>query len=107
MLGLRCSIYKNAEFGDFDCSNRGISSRCKKVTLVGPEVAGVFKPDPDAPAVEFVVRDIMGQEYLTAYPAGYKESGKLYMFGGCFIYSSDSRFKDLATYPIPLHDRIE
>lgn len=29
------------------------------------------------------------------------------MFGGNFCYSSDSRFREICQYPIPIHDRFE
>jgi hypothetical protein len=29
------------------------------------------------------------------------------MFGGNFIYTSDSRVREICAYPIPIHDRCE
>jgi hypothetical protein len=58
----------------------------------------VFEPSEDAPAVE--LRTLGG--VLSAKPA---EDPRWWMFGGCFIYTSDSRFPSHA--PIALHDRTE
>jgi hypothetical protein len=107
MKGLICSIYQNPN-GNF--SMRGISTRATEVLLV---------PDPDAhcdfgipkifdaadlPVVVLRTRKIGDKEYLRAVPVELTK-GIHSMMGGCFIWSSDSRFP--ADYPIPLHDRVE
>lgn len=87
------------------------SSRFDKVVLVPspdfPNVPEIFEATPDMPAVAMVKRHLFGGEppYLTAYPVvdGKIDTGR--MAGGCFIETSDSRFP--ATYPVPLHDRLE
>ncbi len=102
MKGLLCWIYKD-EGGD--SSNGGLSSKAQRVILVDSEIGDApFEPSEKIPAVKLVRRNI-GGEYLSAQPMSepYDEIG--YMFGGCFIYSSDSRFP--SSYPIPLHDRCE
>lgn len=33
--------------------------------------------------------------------------GLPYMAGGCVVYTSDSRFRELSEYPLSLHDRTE
>ena len=104
MKGLICEIY-DSPLGN--CSNNGISSKCKKVTLVGPDVAPIFEASDDAPAIKIVERDIRGEKYLTAYPMEDAPSGKWFMFGGAFIWDSDSRFRKISPYPVPLHDRVE
>lgn len=93
--GLRCNIYRPAH-GNY--SNGGLSSRVDQVTLVGPEIHGPFAPSEDAPAVE--LRRLGG--VLNAKPV---DDPRWWMFGGCFIYTSDSRFPSNA--PIALHDRTE
>lgn len=35
-------------------------------------------------------------------PAGYHS-----MFGGNFVWTSDSRFSNIYKYPVPVHDRVE
>lgn len=100
--GLHVSIYKNAnaEFGD--CSNRGLSSRHNRATLTGPNIPEIFEPSEDAPEVQLLPGNL-GHGYK-AVPAEHGE-GAGPMFGGCFIYTSDSRFP--SKQPIPLHDRWE
>ena len=107
--GLRVDILKHK---GTSCDGRSnFSSRLDEVTVVPspdfPDVDGPFEPDESAPAVAVVVRNIGGREYLTAYPVvdGRIDTGR--MAGGCFIYSCDSRFRDISPYPIPLHDRKE
>lgn len=103
MKGLIVEIYKPSHG---DSSNGGLSSKCGKALLVGKGIPEIFDASDDCPAVEIVERIVCGDTYLTAYPV--KEAPQhqtLYMFGGCFIYTSDSRFP--ATYPVPLHDRSE
>lgn len=104
MKGLLCNILENKSIGN--CSNGGISSRCDMVTLVGEGIDEVFEANDTRPAVKVVTRNILGAPYLTAYPV--KEAPKNsvgYMAGGCFIWTTDSRFP--SDYPIPLHDRSE
>jgi hypothetical protein len=104
MKGLIVEIYRNS-FGD--CSNKGLSSKVTKCLLVGAGVPEIFNSSADCPPVQIVERNIRGEIYLTAYPV--KEDGTLDkgMFGGTFIYSSDSRFREISPYPVPLHDRFE
>lgn len=115
MNGLICSILQPKDIGN--CSNGGLSATCSKVTVLGVKynsgefksMCNVFSPGADAPAVVIVERMIYGESYFTAYPcdADGKPFDGWYMFGGCFIESSDSRFHDFFTYPVPLHDRQE
>lgn len=100
MQGLICTVYRDH---DIDCSNGGLSSKFDKVTLVGLGMSGPFEPTDECPAVLLQRRIIGGKEYLSAIPL--ENKGLWNMFGGAFIYTSDSRFPN--DYPIPLHDRIE
>ena len=109
-MGIRVDIFRPA-FGD--CSNGGISSKVKTVTLVDAD--GPFQPDAAAPAVMLIVRNLFGERYVHAVPVELHRSGKWAMFGGTFIHSSDGRFGEAVskltghrhTYPIALHDRTE
>jgi hypothetical protein len=97
--GLICSIYTP---GRANCSNDGISSRCEEVTLVDIGV-DLFSPRPDRPAVRLIKRSFSGKVYLHAEPVDQPTGLVGPMFGGTFIFSSDSRFP--SDYPIALHDR--
>ena len=67
---------------------------------------GPFEPTKDAPPVVIVTRMIGNRPYYTAYIVNDDmRIERNRMFGGTFIYTSDSRFA--ADYPIPLHDRKE
>lgn len=58
--------------------------------------------DLELPALRVEVKK---NGYLVAEPIGADWVGRRLMFGGNFIYSSDSRFRALSSYPIPVHDR--
>lgn len=98
--GLYCEIYKN-HYGD--CSNGGLSHQHDAVCLMCSN--GVFTPDDNHPAVYLRYRDVGGKTYVNAVPDDALENKTWYMMGGCFIWTSDSRFP--AEYPVPLHDRVE
>lgn len=102
-----------------NCSNGGISEKCKSVTVLGVlKLDGtfvgldpIFEPTNERPAVVIKERDLFVNDkpYLTAYPCDNEGNPKQgwYMFGGCHIYCSDTRFNRISRYPIPLHDRKE
>ena len=48
----------------------------------------------------------IGGEYLHVEPVDQQPEGRTsYMFGGCYVGSSDGRFP--SRYPLALHDRTE
>jgi hypothetical protein len=96
MKGLVCDIFKS----DYNSDLNVIASKCNSVTLVGEGIPEIFNASDDAPAVTW--KKIANTQHIAAVPEG---ETKWVMFGGTFIYTSDSRFP--AEYPIPLHDRIE
>ena len=73
----------------------------KNVTIIDDALPKMLTVTEDRPAVRLVRRKICGKDYIHAEPY---ERGS-YAFGGRFIYCSDSRFRDINQYPIPLHDR--
>lgn len=104
---LRAEIFK---YKGNDCSNGGISSRFNDVYIICDE--GNYKFDenelPDN-LVVLVKRELWGENHWYIKP--YKDTPKGnvgYMYGGCIVSSSDSRFRRLCgDYPLPLHDRTE
>lgn len=109
MKGMTADIFK---FNGQSCSNGGLSATVDEVTIVsinGHAMPPIHEPDAKRPAVAIVTREC-GGPYLTAYPCD-PETGIIdkagRMDGGCFIYSHDSRFRAIANYPVPLHDRKE
>lgn len=102
---LSCSVYRSADGGD--CTNDGITSRVEIGLLVGTDYPkGTARAD--CPTFLLREREVMGKIYLHAIPSDIPEGEKGYsgwMFGGNFLYTSDSRFPQ--PYPIPVHDRRE
>lgn len=103
MKGLICSVFRDASHGD--CSNNGITNRYTRVILVGPGIPEIFEPSDDMPALRFIPREGWGGYYATTLVDQEDSVGPNAMFGGNFIYSSDSRFP--SKQPIPVHDRFE
>ncbi len=89
-------IHKNGS----DCTNEGVTSKYDKFILVGEGVPELFEPSEDTPVLE-LKKKFYGREYIHASPI----TERYTMFGGNFVYSSDSRFP--SDYPIPVHDRVE
>jgi hypothetical protein len=60
------------------------------------------------PHLKLIKRNIFGKTVLSAEPVNYGHESKSKMFGGSFIWSTDSRFRnDVSENPIALHDRVE
>jgi hypothetical protein len=99
--GLLCWVYSSGE----NCILNAV--RSDTVVLTGENIPELFEESDDCPAVEVVNRNLsfMKEPYKTAYMVGKKDGA---CFGGKFIYSGDSRFRELVSeYPVPLHDRYE
>lgn len=108
MKGLMASVYCNAS--GYDCTNGGISSKHDNLVLVGDGVEEIFESRDGMPAIRLILRDVgrFGKFWiaapLDAKIEGYG-AGAPYMFGGNFLYCSDSRFPCDA--PIKIFDRLE
>lgn len=77
------------------------------VVVVGDGIPEMFEASEDAPAVVVVHKEIDGKKYIHAEPENKYRVQPWYAFGGTFIFSSDSRFRELINdYPVPLHDRV-
>ena len=98
--GLLCSVYRPGNMGD--CTNGGVSSRYHALILVGKDVPGVFETEGRESVVRLIYREKWGD--FIAAPLDYGK-GRHYMFGGNFLYTSDSRFP--VSHPIKIHDRLE
>jgi len=94
--GLILEIYRS----DYDARINKMTSK-KSVLLVDNRIPKICDETEDYPAVKLVTRHLFGKDYTHAEPI---EAGH-YAFGGTFIYTSDSRVRNIAEYPIPLHDR--
>lgn len=106
LTGLTVGIFKQVDFPD--CTMNGITSKVSRIVLVDDTISGPFKVMEDEVYLVLVRRQIMGREFIHAEPRvnGHKVNSYDYgMFGGNFIYTSDSRFP--SSYPIGVHDRFE
>lgn len=86
-----------------DSTNNGLSS--KEDSIIMHYGAGLdldMIPDDELVLVE---RTLFGKQANYAIPAAILKSDRHSMFGGNFIYTSDSRFPSDA--PISVHDRLE
>ena len=99
--GLLVSIYRN---GLGDATNGGITSDVKSAVLIGKDIPEIFEPSNNTPGLELELfnpfRDL-SRAFIIAKPLGQRAG----MFGGNFIYTSDSRFP--FDYPIKVYDRYE
>ena len=100
---LTAEVYRNP-LGD--CTNDGISS-CQRELYVLATQKGPFEPEDIRQCVYIERREVMGKEYIDCKPAYCRK--RWYMMGGNFLYTSDSRFKEITgiSYPIAIHDRYE
>lgn len=106
--GIIALIYRDALGIDF--SNRGISSTVTEVTVVGPGIDPICEPTDERPAVRIVKRENASGAIYHAEPLPSDElPAPWYMFGGTFIFSSDTRFRNSVGFygAVPLHDRRE
>lgn len=94
-----------------DCTRDGLSSRHISFTVLDDAVEGPFEPSENRPALRIVRRKLFGEVYMHLAPADcVNEKGeqvKHTSFGGNFAFTSDSRFRKVASYPLPIHDRVE
>ena len=100
--GLHCSILEPKDIGN--CSNYGISYNHETVTLMNMTTGKVFEPDEKSPPV-WIIEHPTVKGYYYAIPEDPSTTKKWWMFGGCYIKTSDSRFP--FKYPVALHDRTE
>lgn len=108
MKGLTVNIYTDGS----DCTNGGASSGVKTMILVDENINAPFVVGADEIYLVIVRRNLFRGEYVhleprknnnSIRPDGYVGA----MFGGNFAYSSDSRFRTISAYPLPIHDRFE
>ncbi len=100
--GMWISILESKDIGN--CSNNGISNRYNKVLIIGEQFPTIFsEKDPDK-VVYVYTRFLFGKYHHVLKPLVLKARES--MFGGCFAWSSDSRFRKVFDQPISLHDRV-
>lgn len=101
--GLTAWVYRS---GNGDCTNGGISSGRNKLCVLS-EHGGSLEPEDIRECVSLEFRKLWGETYVNAKPIYFPK--RWYMSGGNFLFTSDSRFKEIAgiSYPVSIHDRCE
>jgi len=105
LKGYRVRIFRS----DISSSSSNILNSENSAILVTDGMSGdsstVLSSEPH---LKLIKRDIFGKTVLSAEPINYGHEGKSKMFGGSFIWSTDSRFRNhVSESPIALHDRVE
>lgn len=102
---LLCFVYR---YGTQDTTANGLSSKKDQLMLVDPEGEytknAPFNVDDEEDYLVLMRKSFRGKPYMYAVPKSILDEGVHSMFGGNFIYSSDSRFPE---HPIKIHDRVE
>jgi hypothetical protein len=117
-MGLNVDVFRNSSH--YDCTNGGMTSRFNRVCLVN--VDGPFEPTLDIPAAVLVKGNLPNTAKVVPEEALNNNGDwtifgapKIYMFGGNFVATRDSRFnravEEITGYrfygAIPVHDRVE
>lgn len=114
MAAIKVWVYKDQSLGD--CSNNGATNRYDRIIIFSEDTKNTevydyiernIEPQDKCFRVETIWRG-QPNEYKRAVPVF--KNGKCWMAGGCFGYTSDSRFTDVTGglhYPISIHDRTE
>jgi hypothetical protein len=108
-MGLLVEVYK---WSLGDCTNGGVSSKHNRLCITNME--GPFEPSDDAPAAMLMQHPSV-KTHCYIVPQELIDSGKWFMAGGNFAYSSDSRFWEAVnkitgvglSAAISIHDRTE
>lgn len=99
-----------------DCTNGGVTSNNKSLRLFSAdttdeEVDDFYKEFPERKHLAIRVMKETNPIYTVRAELVFKKSNSegTYMAGGNFVYTSDSRYKEVTgvQYPISVHDRFE
>ena len=101
--GLLVNTFRSFDRGKVvDCTLGGLSAKHDYFTLTGENIEGPFVPCDTRPELVLTKGPY---DTLRAVPRELLDSGAWVLFGGNFVYSSDSRFPSNA--PIKVFDRVE
>ncbi len=108
MKGLSVSVYK---WGEHETTNGGLSAFFDDVFAFAPELEGNYEAEDMKPIdpVFVIEPNRNGAQYgPVAYPIEDADGRAGPMFGGNFLWTSDSRFsRAFPNGPVPIHDRFE
>lgn len=99
LSALPVNVYRNKSI------TNGITTHKDTVMLVFDGVQSPFSIKHGEDYLVLKTKNVRGKEYKYVVPRSILDSGDHSMFGGNFVYSSDSRFPN--DYPLPVHDRVE
>lgn len=97
-------VYRNSHLGD--ATNGGVTHKHGQVVVAEPDedVSG----SGDLPVLRIERRSNFNDVVLKPDVGPPNETHAGPMFGGNFVWSSDSRFRDrVSASPVPVHDRFE
>ena len=106
--GMLVGIYRDGHIGD--CTNGGVTGNergARGAIAIHQDLPELFEPKMDTPGLEIIQHPAGTQYGLIAVPLVFIDGDVGPMFGGNFIWTSDSRFRRLSPRPIPVHDRFE
>lgn len=107
MTGLTASIFKDSAYENGnDCTNNGFSSQRTRAYVFSYSMGGNYKLNQIDEDYLVITEGPMGS--VRAVPKSLLDSKAWVMFGGNFVYCSDSRFSDLnGGNPVKIFDRVE
>lgn len=103
--GIRVEVFRGAN--GHDCTNNGLSSLVDEVILVGDMIEGVDEVKEGQAYLEVGSITFRGKTTYHAKPVNFGLKGVPFMFGGNFVWTSDSRFREHFNEPLAIHDRQE
>ena len=94
-----------------DCTNRGNTYYEDNINVISEkyDLPKIFSRDKNPNKnMKIIERNVTNDPFPICVPMDYEErTGGSYMFGGNFVWSSDSRFSEIFRGPIKVFDRWE
>tara|TARA_B110000503_G_scaffold138467_1_gene224713 strand:+ start:43 stop:369 length:327 start_codon:yes stop_codon:yes gene_type:complete len=102
---LSVDVYKNDAYGD--SSMNGITHQFMELFVEIPD--GHITEEQVASYPNSAILKLKRKPFASAGDAFVEDidDDQMRMFGGNFVWSSDSRFRKVYPSPVPVHDRIE
>ena len=107
LKGYRVDFYRSSDIGS-NPANIVSNGQFNSMVLVTDGIQGdSFSVMSDEPYLKLETKEFMGNKQIYAKPINVDDKAWK-MFGGTFVWSSDSRFRrEVSEQPIQLHDRVE
>lgn len=88
-----------------DSTTDGPTNFYNAFVLIDEAIDGPFSPIERIPELQLRRMNFGDNQYIYAVPTALADKSP--MFGGNFVWTSDSRLSKITKYPIPVHDRVE